>query len=171
DVKVGDVVKQGDQIAEIDPRDQQNAVKTAQAAQASVTAQLHSAQAAVKTAQAALARSTALNAKGLVAQSDQETAQAAVETASAQVEVLNAQLQQAGLAVDNANLNLSRTRITAPSDGTVVAVLVDEGQTVNAVQSSPTIVKLADLGTMVIKAQISEADVPRVKPGQPVYFT
>jgi len=171
DVKIGDVVKKGALIAEIDPSDQQNAVKIAQAAQASVTAQLHSAQATVKQAQAALDRSTALNAKGLVSQSDQEIAEAAVDTANAQAEVLQAQLQQANLAVDNANLNLSRTRITAPNDGTVVAVLVDEGQSVNAVQSSPTIVKLADLGTMVIKAQISEADVPRVKPGQPVYFT
>lgn len=171
DVKIGDVVKKGALIAEIDPSDQQNAVKSAEAAQASVTAQLHSAEATVNQAQAALNRSTALNTKGLVAAADLETAQAAVETAKAQVEVLQAQLQQANLAVDNANLNLSRTRITAPNDGTVVAALVDEGQSVNAVQSSPTIVKLADLGTMVIKAQISEADVPRVKPGQPVYFT
>jgi macrolide-specific efflux system membrane fusion protein len=171
DVKVGDVVKQGDAIAEIDSLDQQNAVKVAQAAAASVNAQLHSAQAGVKTAQAALGRSTQLNAKGLVAQSDQETAEAAVETAKAQVEVLNAQLQQANLAVDNTNLNLSRTKIIAPSAGTVVAVLVDAGQTVNANQTTPTIVKLADLTTMVIKAQISEADVPRVKPGQPVYFS
>jgi macrolide-specific efflux system membrane fusion protein len=171
DVKVGDTVKKGDPIAEIDPRDQQNAVKSAQAALASVTAQLHSQQAAVKQAQATLDRQKTLSSKGLVAQSDLETAQAAVQTASAQVEVLQAQLQQAELAVDNANLNLSRTKITAPSDGTIVAVLVDAGQSVNAVQSSPTIVKLADLETMVIKAQISEADVPRVKAGQPVYFT
>ncbi|HVW92400.1 MAG TPA: efflux RND transporter periplasmic adaptor subunit [Devosia sp.] len=171
DVKVGDTVKKGDLIAEIDPSDMENSVKIAQAAQASVTAQLHSAEAAVKTAQAALDRSTKLNSQGLVAQSDQETAEAAVETANAQVEVLKAQLQQANLAVDNANLNLSRTKITAPSDGTIVAVLVDAGQSVNAVQTSPTIAKLADLSTMVIKAQISEADVPRVKPGQKVYFT
>jgi macrolide-specific efflux system membrane fusion protein len=171
DVKLGDVVKSGDPLAEIDSLDQENAVKSSEAALASVTAQLHSAEAAVKTAQAALDRSDQLTAKGLVATADHETAQAAVGTAEAQVEVMTAQLQQATIAVDNAKLNLSRTKITAPSAGTVVAVLVDAGQSVNAVQSSPTIVKLADLGTMIVKAQISEADVPRVKPGQPVYFT
>lgn len=171
DVTVGDVVKQGALIAEIDPSDQQNTVKTAEAALASVTAQLHSQQATVAQAQASLDRSDQLAAKGLVSTADHETAQAALQTAKAQIEVLQAQLQQASIAVDNAKLNLSRTQITAPSDGTVVSVLVDAGQTVNATQSSPTIVKLADLNTMVIKAQISEADVPRVKPGQAVYFT
>jgi macrolide-specific efflux system membrane fusion protein len=113
----------------------------------------------------------ALVAKGVETKADQETAQAAVDTATAQSAVITAQIQQAKLNVDNAQLNLSRTNITAPNAGTIVSVLVDEGQTVNAVQSSPTIVKLADLSSMIIKAQISEADVPRVKPGQPVYFT
>lgn len=171
DVKVGDTVKAGDLIAEIDPRDQQNAVKTAQAQLAISNAQLKSQQATVQQAQAALDRMNALVAKGIETAADQETAQATLATAKAQVDVISAQIQQAQLSVDNANLNLSRTRITAPSAGTVVAILVDEGQTLNAVQSSPTIVKLADVSTMIIKAQISEADVPRVKPGQAVYFT
>lgn len=171
DVQVGDVVKQGQLIAEIDPSDQQNAVKTAEAQLAIAQAQLASQQATVKQNQASLDRMNALVAKGVETAADQETAQAAVDVAKAQVDVLNAQIQQAKLAVDTANLNLSRTRITAPDAGTVVAVLVDQGQTVNATQTSPTIVKLADVSTMEIKAQISEADVPRVKPGQDVYFT
>jgi macrolide-specific efflux system membrane fusion protein len=56
-------------------------------------------------------------------------------------------------------------------DGTVVSLPVKVGQTVNAVQTTPTIIKLAQLGTMTVKAEISEADVIRVKPGQEVYFT
>lgn len=151
DVKLGDVVKAGDLLAQIDSLNQENAVKSAEAALASVTAQLHSQQAAVKQAQAALDRSDQLAAKNLISTADHETAQAAVETARAQVDVLNAQIQQANLNVDAAKLNLSRTKITAPSDGTVVAVLVDEGQTVNAAQTAPTIVKLAQLNNMVIK--------------------
>jgi len=171
DVNVGDTVKTGDLIAEIDPRDQQNAVKTAQAQLAIAKAQLESQQATVTQAQASLDRMNALVAKGVETKADQETAQAGVDTAKAQIDVINAQIQQAQLNVDTVNLNLSRTKITAPSDGTIVAVLVDQGQTVNANQTTPTIVKLADVSTMEIKAQISEADVPRVKPGQPVYFT
>jgi len=73
--------------------------------------------------------------------------------------------------VESAQLNLARTKITAPNDGTIVALLVEEGQTVNASSSIPTIVKIADLDTMVIKAEISEADVVRVAAGQRVYFT
>jgi macrolide-specific efflux system membrane fusion protein len=171
DVKVGDTVKQGQLIAEIDPSDQQNAVKSAQAQLDIAEAQLTAQQATVAQDQAALDRINALVAKGVGTKADQGTAQATLDVAKAQVNVLNAQIEQAKLAVDNANLNLNRTRITAPNDGTVVAVLVDQGQTVNATQTSPTIVKLADVSTMEIKAQISEADVPRVKPGQSVYFT
>jgi len=171
DVKVGDTVRQGQLIAEIDPSDQQNAVKSAQAQLDIAEAQLTAQQATVAQDQAALDRINTLVAKGVGTRADQGTAQATLAVAKAQINVLNAQIEQARLAVDNANLNLNRTRITAPSDGTVVAVLVDQGQTVNATQTSPTIVKLADVSTMEIKAQISEADVPRVKPGQAVYFT
>jgi macrolide-specific efflux system membrane fusion protein len=171
DVKVGDTVKQGQLIAEIDPSDQQNAVKSAQAQLDIAEAQLSAQQATVRQDQAALDRINALVAKGVGTKADQGTAQATLDVAKAQINVLNAQIEQAKLAVDTANLNLSRTRITAPNAGTVVAVLVDQGQTVNATQTSPTIVKLADVSTMEIKAQISEADVPRVKPGQDVYFT
>jgi macrolide-specific efflux system membrane fusion protein len=171
DVKLGDVVKTGDVIAEIDSHDQENSVNSAQAALAMAEAQLRSQQATVKQAQASLDRNNQMATKGIVATADLETAQAAVATAEAQIDVINAQIQQANINVATAQLNLSRTKVTAPMDGTVVSLLVDEGQTVNAVQSSPTIVKLADLTNMVIKAQISEADVPHVKPGQPVYFT
>jgi macrolide-specific efflux system membrane fusion protein len=73
--------------------------------------------------------------------------------------------------VDTARVNLGYTQIKAPIDGVVVAVLAEEGRTVNASQSAPSIIKLAKLDQVLIKAQISEADVVRVKPGLPVYFT
>ena len=56
-------------------------------------------------------------------------------------------------------------------DGTIVAIVTEEGQTVNANQSAPTIVKLAKLDTMTVKSEISEADVMKVEEGQTVYFT
>lgn len=75
------------------------------------------------------------------------------------------------IAVDTARVNLAYTKVLAPIDGTVVAIVAPEGQTVNAVQAAPTIVKLADLDTMTVKAQISEADVTHVHPGHKVYFS
>ena len=170
-VVLGQDVEKGDLIAEIDSLNQENAVKTAQAALAGIQAQKRSEQANLVKAQAALARSAQLNASSLVSQTDLETAQAAVDSAAAQIDQLDAQLAQSELSVESAQLNLSRTKIVAPSAGTIVALLVEQGQTVNANQTIPTIVKIADLDTMVIKAEISEADVVRVAAGQRAYFT
>ncbi len=84
---------------------------------------------------------------------------------------MDAQIAQAEIAVSTAKLNLGYTKISSPIAGTVVAIPVEEGQTVNAVQSAPTIIKVAQLDTMTVEAQISEADVVKVKTGMPVYFT
>jgi macrolide-specific efflux system membrane fusion protein len=170
-VKLGDTVKTGDLIAQIDSTNQQNAVKSAEASLANMQAQLLGKQADLTTAQAALERSQKLSGQKLVSDADLMTAQAALASAQAAIGSLNAQISQAQLAVDDANLALSRTKIVSPVDGTVVAVLVTPGQSVNANQTSPTLVKVADLDTMVIKAQISEADVTKVAPGQSATFT
>ncbi|MEO5806390.1 efflux RND transporter periplasmic adaptor subunit [Devosia sp.] len=171
DVVLGQQVAKGDLIATIDSLNQENAVKAAQAALQAVNAQKRAKQASLTQAEAALTRQTQMFDQKLIAQTDFETAQAAVESAQAEIDGLDAQISQSTLAVESAQLNLSRTRIVAPNAGTVVAVLVDEGQTVTANNTVPTIVKIADLDTMVIKAEISEADVTRVQPGQKVYFT
>lgn len=170
-VTLGQDVKKGDLIAEIDSLDQENAVKSAQAALAGIEAQKRNQEAVLVKAEAALARNTQLSVGSLVSQTDLETAQAAVEQSKAQIDQLSAQIDQAELTVDSAKLNLARTQIVAPSDGTVVALVVEEGQTLNANSSTPTIAKIANLDTMVIKAEISEADVVKVVPGQKVYFT
>ncbi len=171
DVKLGDVVKAGDVLAEINSLDQQSAVDFSNAALVLVQAQLTAEQATLSAAQANLNRYNQMDKEGIVSQSDHDTALATQATAAAQISVINAQIKQAQLNVATAQLNLTRTKITAPIAGTIVSLLVDNGQNVNAVQSSPTIVKLADLTTMIIKAQISEADEPHVKSGQPVSFT
>jgi macrolide-specific efflux system membrane fusion protein len=170
-VKLGDTVKKGDLIAQIDSTNQQNAVKSAQAALANLQAQLQSKQADLTAAQAALDRAQKLSGQNLLSTADLMTAQSALAAAQAAIASQNAQINQGQLAVDDANLALQRTTISAPADGTVVAVLVTEGQSVNANQTSPTIVKIAALDTMLIKAQISEADVTKVQPGQLATFT
>jgi len=170
-VKLGDVVKSGDLLAQIDSTNQQNAVKSSQAALTNLEVQLQSKQTDLSNAQAALDRANKLAPGNLISGADLQTAQANLASAQAAVASLNAQISQAQLAVDDANLALARTKITAPVGGTVVAVLVTQGQSVNANQSSPTMVKLADLDTMLIKAQVSEADVTKVAPGQKATFT
>lgn len=170
-VALGDTVKAGDVIAEIDSLNQENAVKAAEASLANIEAQRKIQAATLAQAQVALTRADKLSPQQLISDADFQSAQLAVTTAEAQVEAIDAQIQQSELNVESAKLNLSRTKIVAPIDGTVVSLEVEVGQTVNASSSSPTIVKLANLDNMVVKAEISEADVPRVVPGQKVYFT
>jgi hypothetical protein len=94
-----------------------------------------------------------------------------VRTTRAQIAAFDAQIVSGKVKVETARANLGYTRIIAPTSGTVLAVVAQEGQTVNAVQSAPTIVVLGDISTMTVKAKISEADVLRVKTGQDVFFS
>jgi macrolide-specific efflux system membrane fusion protein len=106
-----------------------------------------------------------------VSKTDLEAADTDVKTTLAQIAALDAQIIEAQVAVETAQANLGYTRITAPIDGTVLSIVSQEGQTVNAAQSAPTIVILGQLDVMTVRAEISEADVVKVKPGLPVYFT
>lgn len=169
-VALGDKVKEGQLIAEIDALTQQNALRDAQASLRSAEALLASRKATLAQAELSAKRQRALEAADAGARADLETAEAALNTARADVESQAAMVAQSRINVDTAQVNLGYARVVAPMDGTVVAIVTEQGQTVNAAQTAPTIIKLARLDTMTIKAKISEADVPRVKPGMPVYF-
>ena len=113
----------------------------------------------------------AMYAQDATSRSELESALASYKTAQADITAINAQIEQSRLTLATAKEDLGYTQIVAPMDGTIVAIVTEEGQTVNANQSAPTIVKLAQLDTMTIKAEISEADVMKVQEGQSVYFT
>ncbi|MEA9566505.1 efflux RND transporter periplasmic adaptor subunit [Xanthomonas sp. WHRI 8932A] len=170
-VKLGDSVKKGQPIAEIDALPQQNALRTAQAQVRSADARLTARLASLRQATLADRRQRALMADDAVARVDAEAAEATLATVRADIQALRAEREQATIAASTAELNLSYTRVVAPMDGEVVAIVTEQGQTVNANQSAPTIIKLARLDTMTVKAQISEADVTRVSAGMGVYFT
>ncbi|MPT47424.1 MAG: efflux RND transporter periplasmic adaptor subunit [Sphingobium sp.] len=170
-VEVGDRVKIGTPIAEIDSLPQQNALRNAQAALDNVKAQRLSMQAELAQAELNFARQQKMLNADATSREDYEAARATLATRKASIAALDAQIRQADITADTARINLGYTRINAPIDGIVVAVVTEEGRTVNANQSAPTIVMIAKLDTMTVEAQISEADVMRVKPDQKVYFT
>ena len=170
-VSLGDKVKKGDLIAEIDAKQQDNDLLKASAALQSARADLSARKATLKQDELAVTRLRALVAIDAGSHGDLEVAEANLDGAHAAVTVAESSIVQAQLAEDTARVNVGYAHVLAPMDGTVVAVVAEQGQTVNALQMSPTIIKLARLDTMTIKAQISEADVPRVKAGMPVYFT
>ncbi len=170
-VTLGQEVKQGDLLVEIDDLPQQNALKDALAQRDNLQAQLDSKEATLRNAHLAYQRQQQIVARGLGSTADHDSAKATLDETLADIRALNAQRVQAEIAVDTARVNLGYTRILAPLSGTVVAMPVEEGQTLNASQSTPTLLKIAQLDTMTVEARISEADVINVRVGMPVYFT
>ncbi|WP_168399172.1 MacA family efflux pump subunit [Acinetobacter indicus] len=170
-VELGDQVKQGQLIAQIDSVRQENELKTAEASIKNQQAQLAVRQANLAKVEAEYRRQQAMYDQDATSRAELEAALANYKTAQADIAAINAQIEQSRLTLATTREDLGYTRIVAPMDGTVVAIVTEEGQTVNANQSAPTIVKLAKLDTMTVKSEISEADVMKVEEGQRVYFT
>lgn len=170
-VQLGDTVKEGDLIAEIDATTQQNQVLNAQASLDQVTAQRAVQQATLRQAELEFARQQQMLAAEATSRQEYDAAEAQLKTARAQLQSYEAQIKGRETELGTARANLAYTRITAPMDGTVVAVVAEEGRTVNANQTAPTIVMLARLDVVTVNAEISEADVVKIKAGMPVYFT
>jgi len=170
-VALGDKVKKGQLLAEIDPVLQQNTLKDAEAQVENLKAQRRSKEELLKQYRLAYQRQSQLVAKDAGSRADLESAQAQLESTRYDIAALDAQLKKAVIAVDTARANLGYTSIVAPIDGVVISIDTEEGQTVVSTQSATTILTLANLETMTVKAKISEADVTRVRPGLTTYFT
>ena len=170
-VKIGDIVEAGQLVAEIDSQTRRNTLRDREAALANIRA-VHAARSAgLVKAEKDFERERDLLAGGSTPRAQYDAAVAMRDTAWAEVQSLDAQVAQARVALESAGIELDYTRITAPIAGTVVAIVTDEGQTVNALQTAPTIVMIARLDTMTVRADISEADVVRVRRGLPVWFS
>ena len=170
-VTLGQQVKKGDLIAEIDSTSQLNNLNTNKAKLDTYQAQLVSAEIALRSADKKYQREQALWQEDATSREALEDAQDAFAAAKASVAELKSSIRQTQIAINTAEADLGYTRITAPMDGTVVAIPVEEGQTVNANQTTPTIVQVADLSTMLNKMQIAEGDVNKVKAGMKLTFT
>jgi macrolide-specific efflux system membrane fusion protein len=170
-VKRGDHVEENQLLAEIDPILADTALTSANATLANMTSQRSVKQAQLVLAKAQQTRNDSLFARLMISANDRDVTQAGYDVARADVAALSAQMRQATAAVDTAKANVGYTKITAPMAGDVVSITTLEGQTVNASQQAPNILRIADLSTMTVWAQVSEADIVRVKVGQDVYFT
>ena len=169
--KLGEHVRAGDLLAEIDSLLQENELRAQQANIANLEAKERAALARLRKARLELERQQGLIHGAATSRRDLESAEAEAQADEADLASLGAQIAQAKSLVKTAEANLSFTKIIAPIDGEIVAILTKEGQTVVAAQIVPVILKLAKLDAMTVKTQISEADVVNVKAGQPVSFT
>lgn len=170
-VEVGDRVEQDTLLAEIDPRIYESQVEGNRARVDSLKAQLAERQATLELARATHARNESVAARGLIAREVLDTSAAQLKQAQAQIVSLRAQLKEAQSTLDGNTANLSYARIYAPMAGTVVSVTALEGQTLNANQTAPTILRIADLDTMTVTAQVAEADIGRITVDLPAWFT
>jgi len=165
-------VKRGQLIARIDAATFEAQVEQARANLSSAKANLEKSKAALADAKRTMDRNSELFAKNLIARSDLDTSETNHETAKAQVNVSEAQVQQSKAALNLAETNFRYTKIVSPVNGIVVSRNVDIGQTVAASFQTPTLFTIAqDLTKMQIDSSVVEADIGRIKVGQPVDFT
>ncbi|ENT7183215.1 efflux RND transporter periplasmic adaptor subunit [Campylobacter coli] len=170
-VDVGSHVKQGDLIAQIDKDKQQNDLDITKAQLESAKANLESKKVALEIASKQYQREQKLYAAKASSLENLEIQKNNYYSLKASVAELNAQVIQLEITLKNAKKDLDYTTITAPIDGVVINVAVDEGQTVNANQNTPTIVRIANLDEMEIKMEIAEADVNKIKIGTELEFS
>ena len=170
-VDVGSHVKQGDLIAQIGKDKQQNDLDITKAQLESAKANLESKKVALEIASKQYQREQKLYAAKASSLENLETQKNNFYTLKANVAELNAQVVQLEITLKNAQKDLGYTTITAPMDGVVINVAVDEGQTVNANQNTPTIVRIANLDQMEVRMEIAEADVGKIKIGTELDFS
>jgi len=170
-VEAGDEVRKGQLLVEIDPSTQQAKLDAGRFSIDNLKAQLAEQQAQYLLAQQQNRRQRELAAAGATRAEDLQAADAQLKVTQARIDMYQAQIRQAQANLRSDEAELGYTRIYAPMDGTVVAVDAREGQTLNAQQQTPLILRIARLSPMTVWAQVSEADIGKVKPGMTAYFT
>lgn len=171
-VDYNSVVKKGQVIAELDKQNLLSQLNSSKAALSQAQANLTSAMSDLAYQKANYQRYRTLYNKGLIAANDYEQARLSWQTAAATVAERRDAVASAREEVNRAQTNLSYAVITSPIDGVVISKSVEEGQTVAASYSTPTLFTIAkDLKDMRVIADVDEADIGGVKVGQRVTFT
>jgi macrolide-specific efflux system membrane fusion protein len=170
-VEIGDVVKTGQLLAEIDPRIYAARVQADEARIDTLQAQLIEQEALILFANRQYARNQKLYLTKAVSQEALQNSESSSKASLARADSIRAQLKEVQSTLAGDRTNLGYTKIFAPMEGTVVLQTARAGQTLNANQQTPTIMQLAKLDKMTVRAQTAEADIMRIKPGLPVYFT
>ncbi len=170
-VEAGDQIQEGQLLVEIDPSTQKAKLDASRYAIENLKAQLQEQQAQHELARQKYQRQQRLAAGNATREEDVQTAKAELSATQARVEMFRAQILQAQASLRSDEAELGYTRIYAPMTGTVVAVDARVGQTLNAQQQTPLILRIAKLSPMTVWAEVSEADIGHVKPGMTAYFT
>ncbi|GHL50399.1 MacA family efflux pump subunit [Escherichia coli] len=169
-VAIGDKVKKDQLLGVIDPEQAENQIKEVEATLMELRAAAAGGSGA-ELARVTYSRQQRLAQTQAVSQQDLDTAATEMAVKQAQIGTIDAQIKRNQASLATAKTNLDYTRIVAPMAGEVTQITTLQGQTVIAAQQAPNILTLADMSTMLVKAQVSEADVIHLKPGQKAWFT
>ncbi|EAP1213305.1 efflux RND transporter periplasmic adaptor subunit [Salmonella enterica] len=169
-VQDGQHVKQGELLAEIDPSIQEADLKKAEASLSRALAQQEAAKVLLWQYQAEYRRQQNMKRDDATPEKTLEQAKSQYESQIQQVRIEEASVVQAQMEVESAKTNLSYTKIHAPMDGEVLAIVTEEGQTIVSSQTATTILILADLSKVSVGVNIPEVDILKIHTGQSLSF-
>lgn len=169
-VDAGDKVKAGQLLVEIDASVFETRVAQASAALEVKKAQLQQLQAELELARVRAKRNQAMFVQKAVSDDALINANTNVKVLQSRIRASVAQIKADEAALQGDKVTLGFATIYAPIDGTIASIQVRQGQTLNANQNAPLLLKISDLSSMTLRAEISEADVEFIHRGMPVSF-
>ena len=169
-VEEGDVVTKGQLLAEIDASVFETKVANAEASLENKRAGLQQQLAELELQELRLKRNEGLYQHQAISEDALVESRTGVKILKAKIEASRAQIKadEASLAGDK--VSLGYTSLFAPIAGTVASIAVREGQTLNATNSAPVVMKISDVSVMTLRVEVSEADIPKLEPGMDVRF-
>lgn len=170
-VDVGDKVEKGDLLAQIDATIATTSVEANRAQLKELQASRKQQQATLELSKAEAERADMLYSADAIARADYEAARADYAVAQGRLEAIDAQIERQSSSLQSELATLEFTKIYAPTSGTIVSLEASEGQTLNANQTAPIILTIADLTVMTVETDVSEADVLRIEDDQQAYFS
>lgn len=165
----GQRVKEGDVVIRLDPQNLTAALDSARAGLAGQQASLGGADASLINARLVYERLSQLYETGDATKSELDAAEASFLQAQSSKQVLIHQIEQAQAQIDRAQKDLDNTIITSPIDGVITDLNAEVGETVivgTTNNPGSIIMEIADLSEMLLKAQVDEANIAPVAPGQ-----
>jgi macrolide-specific efflux system membrane fusion protein len=169
-VELGQNVKKGDLLVSLDPELARSDVAQAEASLAQQRAALDSRLIDLAAARREVVRQQRLLKGSATAPTEAERADTDLAKGEADVRGQTATLARLQADLAKKQLALGYTRITAPMDGTVVNLPVQEGQTVIAIQLPPVMMTLANLDTITVRTRVPESDIQSIRAGQAARF-
>jgi len=164
-VREGAAVRKGQLLAQLDPRELEDAVAQAEAGVQAATEGLTAAKTAFRAQHDATARDKKLFEAKAISQEQWDRSQAADEAAAARLQAAQSQLEVAQKHLDQAKTRLGYCRLTAPFDGVVAARLADPGDL--GIPGKP-VLKLVRHSGVRVRADVPPEDFTSLKVGQPL---